>query len=245
MGDRFTSLLERAERSNTLVGDGVDIWASGGWAMIALAGVSLFIFAIGVGVWLRLRAKKFRSVPEETWRRWIIESGDREGTVGKTFDEVDRVLEKGRSSVHDAFAEIRAREVTPFGRDLKLMQIAVGAAPLVGLLGTVTGMLATFDALSTGGGGDKTMASIAEGISEALFTTETGLVIALPGLFFHYFLSRKFEKFRAFLTHVEAVWAQQRLTSELERVETRQREVVHSLARLEIKKRILERLQLA
>ena len=241
----FHSARERMESSDSLLGAGVDIWTSGGWAMIALAGVSVFIFAIGVRVGLRLGAKVLGKVPEQTWRRWIIEPEDREGTVGRMFDEVDRVLETGSVSVHDAFAEIRTREITPFGRDLKLMQIAVGAAPLVGLLGTVTGMLATFDALSTGGGGDKTMASIAEGISEALFTTETGLVIALPGLFLHFILSAKFVRLRGYLTHVEAVWTQQRLTSELERAESRQREIVHSLARLEIAKRIRAKLEQA
>ena len=55
--------------------------------------------------------------------------------------------------MHDAFDEIRAREIEPFVKDLKLMKIAVSAAPLVGLLSTVTGMLATFNALAAGSGG--------------------------------------------------------------------------------------------
>jgi len=84
----------------------------------------------------------------------------------------------------------------------------VSAAPLVGLLGTVTGMLATFGALGTGSGGDKTMGLVASGISEALITTETGLVIALPGLFFQYNLQRSFERYHAFLAHVETVCTQ-------------------------------------
>jgi hypothetical protein len=85
------------------------------------------------------------------------------------------------------------------------MKICVSAAPLVGLLGTVTGMLSTFEALATGSGGEKTMGMIAAGISEALVTTETGLVIALPGLFFQYQLSRRFQTYRAFLAHLESV----------------------------------------
>ena len=62
------------------------------------------------------------------------------------------------------------------------MKICVSAAPLVGLLGTVTGMLTTFGALSLGSGGEKTMAMIAGGISEALFSTQMGLAVAIPGL---------------------------------------------------------------
>ena len=55
----------------------------------------------------------------------------------------------------------------------------MGTAPLTGLLGTVTGMLTTFHGLATGGG-SATVDTIAQGISEALITTETGLVIAIP-----------------------------------------------------------------
>jgi biopolymer transport protein ExbB len=88
------------------------------------------------------------------------------------------------------------------------MRICVSAAPLLGLLGTVTGMLGTFGALATGSGGEKTMGLVAEGISEALITTETGLVIALPGLFFQYHLTRKHERYKAFLAHLETVCAQ-------------------------------------
>ena len=52
------------------------------------------------------------------------------------------------------------------------------------------------------------MSLVAEGISEALVTTETGLVIALPGLFFQYQLVRKHERYKAFLAHLETVCTQ-------------------------------------
>jgi len=69
-------------------------------------------------------------------------------------------------------------------------------------------MLSTFDALSSGSGGDQTMGLVAAGISEALITTETGLVIALPGLFFQYQMARKFERYKAFLAHLETLCTQ-------------------------------------
>ena len=106
------------------------------------------------------------------------------------------------------FEDLRSSEITPFERDLRVMKICVTASPLLGLLGTVTGMLATFGALASGSGGEKTMGMIAEGISEALITTETGLVIALPGLFFQYKLSRMLERYRVFLSHLETICTQ-------------------------------------
>ena len=180
------------------------LWISGGWAMVPIALTALAMFALGMHVRLRLRAKGLRSVPERTWRRWIEHPGERRGPIGALLDQVaagDSVEEAAR-----AFGRLRASELAPSERDLRVMRVCVGAAPLLGLLGTVTGMLSTFGALATGGGGEKTMGMIAAGISEALVTTETGLVIALPGLFFHHQLARAHEGYRAFLAHLETVW---------------------------------------
>ncbi len=182
------------------------IWLSGGWAMIGIAAMALVMFAMGMHVHLKLQEKGFQSVPEKTWRRWIDHPEERQGPIGELLD----FAVGGRSLRESAavFEELRTTEIAPFERDLRVMRICVGGAPLLGLLGTVTGMLATFSALATGSGGDKTMGLVAEGISEALVTTETGLVIALPGLFFQYQLTRKHERYKAFLTHLETVCAQ-------------------------------------
>lgn len=61
-----------------------------------------------------------------------------------------------------------------------LLQVLVTAAPLLGLLGTVTGMLATFQGLNESNG--NALDLVAAGISEAMITTETGLVVAIPAL---------------------------------------------------------------
>ena len=182
------------------------IWLSGGWAMIAIASIALVIFSLGMHVYLRLSGKGFASVREKTWRHWINHPDQRKGPIGNLLDFVT-----GGSSIKDTatfFEELRTTEIAPFDKDLRVMKICVSAAPLLGLLGTVTGMLATFAALASGSGGDKTMGLVAEGISEALVTTETGLVIALPGLFMHYLLVRKLERYKVFLAHLEAVCTQ-------------------------------------
>lgn len=210
----------------------VDIWLSGGWAMWAIAVIAFLMFGMGVHVHLALRTKGFLSVPESVWRRWIDRPMDREGPIGELLDFVTgaRTLEDAAIS----FEQLQVSEAAPFERDLKVMKVCVSAAPLVGLLGTVTGMLATFGALSSGSGGDKTMAMIADGISEALITTETGLVIALPGLFFQYQLNRGFQAYKAFLAHLESV-CNQILYRELR--ESRERDV-RRLAQREIAARL-------
>lgn len=182
------------------------IWRDGGWAMWPLAGNSLILFALGASVWLRLRERGVRSVPEATWRRWIGDPEARRGPIGRLLAFV--MDARDLKEMATRFAELRSTEVHPFDRDLKFMKRAVGTAPLLGLLGTVTGMLGTFHALSTGAGGRKTMDMVAGGISEALITTETGLVIAIPGLFLQYHLARNRDRYTAFLTHLETVCTQ-------------------------------------
>jgi len=181
------------------------IWGAGGWCMPPIAFTAFIMFFIGLRVWLDLRAKGLHSVPERTWRAWIDDAGLRRGPIGALLDFVvgGRLADMAVS-----FQEVRTTELAPFARDLRLMKVCISAAPLLGLLGTVTGMLSTFQALSTGSGGDQTMALVAKGISEALITTETGLVVALPGVFFQYQLARRFERYKAFLAHLETVCTQ-------------------------------------
>jgi|YNPMSStandDraft_1061717.scaffolds.fasta_scaffold07636_2 biopolymer transport protein ExbB len=74
-------------------------------------------------------------------------------------------------------------------RGIPFLALTAAAAPLLGLLGTVTGMINTFNVITVFGTGDpKTLAG---GISEALITTEFGLIVAIPALLLHAILSRK------------------------------------------------------
>lgn len=193
--------------ASALWGQALTIWSGGGWAMLAIALIAMLMFAMGLHLFLSLRATRTDAVPERVWRTWIDDAGQRQGPIG---DMLDFVVDKshGIEDTAQRFAQLRSTELPPFQRDLKIMRICVSAAPLVGLLGTVMGMLSTFDALSSGSGGDQTMGLVAAGISEALITTETGLVIALPGLFFQYQMVRKFERYKAFLAHLETLCTQ-------------------------------------
>ncbi|MDQ8207723.1 MotA/TolQ/ExbB proton channel family protein [Coraliomargarita sp. SDUM461003] len=73
-------------------------------------------------------------------------------------------------------------------RFLPFIALTAAAAPLLGLLGTVTGMIKTFNLITIFGTGDAK--SLSSGISEALVTTELGLVVAIPALIIHGLLSR-------------------------------------------------------
>ncbi|OQY19071.1 MAG: flagellar motor protein MotA [Desulfobacteraceae bacterium 4572_35.1] len=75
------------------------------------------------------------------------------------------------------------------GRGLTLIGVLAAISPLLGLLGTVLGMIGTFDTIAIFGTGNAR--AMAGGISQALITTQTGLLIAIPGLYMRNFLQRR------------------------------------------------------
>ncbi len=185
--------------------EALPIWRAGGWGMIALGVNAIVIFGVGWRLTFNLARAGAFARPERAWAKFRRDPRRARGPLSRIL----RVAMDcpGVQAMQHYFASLHAAEFRPFARDLKVMQVAVSAAPLLGLLGTVTGMLTTFRALASGGG-EKTMEMIARGISEALITTETGLVLALSGLVFQYSLSRLHEKFNKMMAHLETQCAQ-------------------------------------
>jgi biopolymer transport protein ExbB/TolQ len=89
-----------------------------------------------------------------------------------------------------------------FRRKRLLIGAMIAAAPLLGLLGTVAGMIGTFESLA--GSAAQSMGGLAAGISEALLNTEAGLAVAIPALLLLYLGHRQAEKGLRELASVEA-----------------------------------------
>jgi biopolymer transport protein ExbB len=105
-------------------------------------------------------------------------------------------------AIHNRCAEARLAEVPRFELELKVLKGMVAAAPLLGLLGTVRGMVATFSILAAKG--TSSIALLSAGISEALVTTQLGLVVALPGIAAIYAISRRLAGLEVALDIVES-----------------------------------------
>jgi biopolymer transport protein ExbB len=184
------------------------IWSAGGWVMWPLMALGLLMFFTACRLWINLGARQFRKLPESRWKQWVRNPEQGEGEVGEIIryvqDEVESVNE-----INTRFAEVTAKTLPPIERQLQLLGTYVAAAPLVGLLGTVFGMLVTFQALASGGGGKVTEA-MAAGISQALFPPEVGLCIALPGLIFVQLIKRRKQELEVFLAQLESYTVQWR-----------------------------------
>ena len=95
----------------------------------------------------------------------------------------------GKAAVQEALEEEGALQLARLKRGIKSLQGVFMVAPLLGLLGTVYGMIASFQSMGTEEG-DK-VKFLSEGIYEALVTTATGLTIAIPFLFLYLWLNKK------------------------------------------------------
>jgi len=128
----------------------------------------------------------------------LVESGDFEGAIAvgrKSSDFIARILVYSlthrQASMANAFARATNQEMQRYNQGMPTLDTIVTAAPYVGLLGTVTGMMKTFGAL--GGDGDvaANAGAITGGVGEALIATACGLAIAIFGLFpFNYMNAR-------------------------------------------------------
>lgn len=119
-----------------------------------------------------------------------------EGTSKKPLSRIInaglRCCHMPREEMENALQEAILREIPPMERFLSTLGMLAAIAPLLGLLGTVTGMINTFHVITSHGTGDPRIMS--GGISEALVTTMLGLAVAIPMLMAHTWLGRAVDK---------------------------------------------------
>ena len=113
------------------------------------------------------------------------------GVVSRTLKVCLAHHDSSPAVLDDVIQETFLHEFPKLERFLPSIRMLSAVAPILGLLGTVTGIIATFDMITVVGGGKPQL--LAGGISEALVTTATGLIIAIPGLLAHSVLSSKVE----------------------------------------------------
>ncbi len=167
----------------------------------------LAVIAIVAAVMKWLQISRIRDVSPMVVRRVIdaVNAGDSigaEAAVSELNHPAAKLLRRGiavadqsREFVEESLYEEYVAAQPPLQRGLPLIAIASATAPLLGLLGTVTGMIATFQRIRIFGTSDTNV--IAGGISEALVTTECGLAVAIPAVIIHALLSRRVQGIRS------------------------------------------------
>lgn len=158
------------------------------WPILILSFVIITVVIERVIFTIREASNRDRESVEKLLER--VEAGDFEGAINigkKSKDFVARILVYSLThrdtSMANAFARATNQEMQRYNQGMPTLDTIVTAAPYVGLLGTVTGMMATFAALGEGGDIGANAGAITGGVGEALIATACGLAIAIFGLF--------------------------------------------------------------
>ena len=173
---------------NALWRQPLEYWSSGGPLLVPLALVCFGIWFYFLRTRRRLLAvldqgagiedclASLAGQPPDASRETLQAAG---GLFGSVLAGTMADAARGRKPA-ESFDERAAEPLGSLSRDLAVVAALTAVAPLLGLLGTVVGMIATFNAVAVAG---NATAGVAAGISQALVTTQFGLVIAIPGVF--------------------------------------------------------------
>jgi len=188
-----TSKAIEEKAGKTLLG----VISSGGtiaWIIVGLGGFAALLVLLRV-VFLRNASASAGKINQAVGE--LVEEGRvdealkackrMKGSAANVVAAALRNLDREREHIEDIVSEQILHESSHLNRFGAMIIVIAAVAPLLGLLGTVTGMIATFDIITEFGTGDPKLLS--SGISIALVTTEVGLAVAIPALIFGNLLS--------------------------------------------------------
>jgi len=175
---------------------------AGGWLMIPIILCSIIAAAICVERSWTLRSNQVapRNLLAQVWS-WIKnnEMDQRRLRELRNHSPLGQILaaginnhRRGRELMKESIEEVANHVVHELERYLNTLGTVAAISPLLGLLGTVIGMIKVFSSIQLEGTGNA--AVLAGGISEALITTAAGLTIAIPSLFFYRYFQRKVDE---------------------------------------------------
>jgi|TARA_B100001971_G_scaffold46345_1_gene41339 biopolymer transport protein ExbB len=175
---------------------------AGGWLMVPILLCSVIAAAICVERFWTLRTAQIvpRNLLAQVWD-WIKNNDMdnrklRELRLGSPLGQILAAgitnHRRGREQMKEAIEEVANHVVHEMERYLNTLGTVAAIAPLLGLLGTVIGMIKVFTSIKLEGTGNAAL--LAGGISEALITTAAGLTVAIPSLFFYRFFQRRVDE---------------------------------------------------
>jgi biopolymer transport protein ExbB len=171
----------------------------GGPIMVPLIGCGLLAMIFGAFKWVQLA--RIRQVTEADLQTVLghLENGAKRkallhaqtipGIAGNLLATAVEHAEEKKEYIEEILYEKMLGARARLERGIQFLALTATMGPLMGLLGTVMGMITTFKVISSAGSGDPKM--LAAGISEALICTATGMAVAIPALLLHAVLSRK------------------------------------------------------
>ena len=180
----------------------LEIVQSGGWLMLPILICSLVAMAIvGERFWTLRRSRLApeglvgrvqASLKKTSPDRAMLQQLANDSPLGRILATGLANAGKGRDIMKESIEEVASQVVHDLERFLNTLGTVAAITPMLGLLGTVVGMIDVFSAIMLHGAGDAAL--LAGGISKALITTAAGLSVAIPAMFFHRFFVKRVEE---------------------------------------------------
>ncbi len=183
-----------------------EVFLSGGWVLIPILIVGSFgfflaglmFFELGHN-WTGMRQKRLeqqainflKEKKERELHELIGKNNEQKWPMGDFIRLIFSNKDLGKEVVEDALEEKLKKGILVLDRHLPLIGVLAAVAPLLGLLGTVTGMVHTFQIITEFGNSNPML--MADGISEALITTQSGLLVAFPLVLIKHHLEDKIQ----------------------------------------------------
>jgi biopolymer transport protein ExbB len=179
----------------------LELLIAGGWLMVLIVLCSIIVLSICAERLYTLNAKKIAPphLLATVWKQ--LKAGEMDATRLRTLKQsspLGRILAAGlgnayhgRDVMKESIEEAAGHVVHDLERYLNTLGTIAAVAPLLGLLGTVVGMIKVFAEIMTQGTGNAS--ALAGGISEALITTAAGLTVAIPALVMHRYFTGKID----------------------------------------------------
>lgn len=180
---------------------------AGGWMMIPLMLASVLAVAISIERFWTLRSDKIapKHLLAQVWS-WI-KNEELDATKLKQLKEESHLgailaaglvnSKHGRDITKEAIEQAASKAVHEMERFLTALGTIAAVTPLMGLLGTVLGMISVFNEIMAQGTGNAGV--LAGGISEALITTAAGMIVAIPSLIFYRIFERRIDEIINFM----------------------------------------------
>lgn len=170
------------------------LMSKGGWIMVPIVATSIMIWILGLS-----KLYKIYIISKARSKFLYLHKGKlttQHNTGYKPYDALISHLvllkNKNLKFLDCIFKEFLLETQSDLSKGISTISVLIAIAPLLGLLGTVAGMIETFKIITIFGIGDPALS--AEGISIALLTTEAGLIAAFPGMLLYNFIRNRKEK---------------------------------------------------
>ena len=181
----------------------LELFLKGGFAMYPMLVLSIIAVSITVERFIYLRRSKTDADSFMDRINGLIEKNkldEARAYCEETSVPLSRIIlaglkamRRGRDEIIRSIEDAGGLEVAKLEKGILILQTIAKIAPLIGLFGTVTGMIRSFEAIGAAGGQDPRL--VASGIGEALIATAGGLVVAIPVYFLSFYFVNEINKY--------------------------------------------------